>query len=499
MFTPSKKQRTFDTTFVPDDVALERYLDLVDRQLELEAKEEEKNQWNRFPSFSSNSNFGSSSLQQLPELVVEAKEQIKNWFCVNTAFAKQTCMQRLPRDVENWTTSFRSGLEGGMTAEECERSCRRQPNGSSSLLPSVTNLPSSLNLVGTSATGVPGANSTILNSIIASMLPSTELSRILPTGRAVYAAINPLQQGQAYLESLLLGLTVSKSRSYVNNKYYLREILKFLNAQERTVNKFLSYSLLVKYLPQIYTSSPDRSVFFTLLNQLPRLDKFIVLATFSGLPTKELKQLIAQGTFQLTDQEIINDTPSNRQLWRLRDEIFLNWISDPEIANWFLELRHSEEQRAINNWTVWMDNFPNLFRRIARDAAERNDPLKTDLVHTFLERGYYLPLEEWKDTNTVRDALLDPLVLAIDTKDQKLIDKVAKNYETPVGIVRVRKMLATLRQTIKPEYYSDAPDLSEGEKLKLEQAIYRYNTLVSIWEGFSSEMFQTFLNIGNLL
>lgn len=475
MSTPSKRQRRFAAT--DDD--------------EFETKEEKKPY---FPGPSSSSSSQFSPLQLLlsaPTLAsseyanAEEEAKIRNWFCVDTTFAKQTCMQRSLKDVENWTTQFSSGLEGGMTAAECKHSCGRP----------TTQTWASSSTMGTmrQTSGVSAVNSAILNSLIASMLPSTELSRILPTSRAVYAGINPLQQGQAYLESLLIGITAPKPGSYVNNRYYLRQILNFLRGQEQSVNKFLSYPLLVKYLPGIYSHSHDHSIFFELLNQLPRLEKLTVLAAVRGLTAREIKQLIEQGTFQFADHEIVNDIPVNRQLWKLRDAIFLDRIYDLKSVDWFLKLRLQEEQRANSNWPMRLGNFFTAFKRIARYAQHNVNPFVVELLYTFLDRGYYLPLEEWKSNNNLTDALIDPLTLAVDTKDQKLIDKVAENYESSTGLGRIVGLTQQLLPTTQPEYHTIVPGAStyadENEEQALEQARSRYSTLLALFKRIEHNLF----------
>lgn len=448
----------------------------------------------------------------------ETKENERNWFCADTALAKQTCVRRRPQDIINWTTNFSSGLEGGMTAEECARTCGQPTTQFQQLIPSSSSSsllqpPLSLSSALRSAYRIPGSensvivpnvNTTIINDLLASMLKSNELANLLPSSRANYVGLNAAQQNIIELETLLTGL-ISASKLHLNDRYYLNRIVQLLRGQGVTrgqgpmrspiqtayVSRFVLYPLLVEALPQLSTVNPP--AFFALLDQLPHLEKLrAIFASSRRLSLKLVEQLIKQGVFQFNDDELTQKTAGtaeiaeDMELWNLRDGIFRNLVSrqilPPQIIDGFFELRHQEELRSPlrtdgdtdDRGVVLTPNLHELYKEIASSANRGviSDSFYKRLLRLFLERGYYLPLEEWD-----RSFETDPLYDAIDTvvtegiNDSKLIDKVASHYANPRGIARIKGMMDEIVRTSLPA--------AETEK---ERALlqYNYNTLDSI-------------------
>lgn len=439
---------------------------------------------------------------------------VRDWFCANTAFSKQTCMQRTAEDVDNWTTSFRSGLEGGMTAEDCKRTCGTastlssssstpifptlfNPLNSSSLSSSSSSSSSSLlspptnriryNIPGSSSltgTEVPGVNPVLFNTLIASMLRAKDLSHILPTSRASYVGMNSIQKAQLQLESLLVGLVAVGGSTLLglNQKYYLDLILKLLQSQGKLFNRLTADPLLIEYLPKIYNryngSDSTNVAFFTLLNELPPLEKFAVIYNTS-LNQKDLLNLIEQGTFEFDEQNIVHDTATNRNLWNTRDIILLSRPENIRVIDWFLPIRLKEELLAENHWPSRTHNLRELFKIITGvgwlDSTAR----------IFLERGYYLPLTEFKVDDSSKyniNSLKDPLMIAIRIGDPELIDRVTENYKNPIGVSRITGILQFLSDNINwsiPLSFIQSPD-AKKEK-------FFYDALLSILKKIQTE------------
>lgn len=138
-----------------------------------EGKEEKKVEADYFP------------LQQLSSLP-------RNWFCANTALSRRACIQRTPRDIENWKTKFSSGLQGGMTEDECKQTCiysAAEPQQSTMVVPQKYKI-----LGREEPVEVPGMNSRFVNNLISSMLSTKDIRGLIPTSRANYVGIDPEQK-----------------------------------------------------------------------------------------------------------------------------------------------------------------------------------------------------------------------------------------------------------------------------------------------------------------
>lgn len=420
-----------------------------------------------------------SILQQLESLPIESDNGMEsNWFCANTTFAKQTCIQRTPQDIENWTTEFRSGLSGGMTAAECKRKCGQpiiQSSSSSSspvqpLLRTAYRIPGSQDPV-----IVPNVNSTIINDLVASMLKSNELANLLPSSRTNYVGFNAAQQSKVELETLLTGL-ISASKFNLNDKYYLNRIIQLLRGRNYSISKFVLYPLLTNAIPQLAIINPD--AYLALLNYLPHLEKLRVIFNTNRLRPTSVKQLIKQGIFQFDDDEIeqkavgIVGTAENRELWNLRDGIISNFIARnhiaPEMIDGFFELRHQEEVRSPlrnSDNVVLTPNLRNLFDNIGVTANYLSPTFYEKLLRLFLKRGYYLPLNLTGEFNS------DPLNIAIKTNDLELIEEVAKHYANEEGIARIKTMMDYIVAVSLPTA------TTEKAKVLLQ---YAYNTFRTI-------------------
>lgn len=442
---------------------------------------------------------------QLPPIVPSDNEVKRNWFCADTWFAKQTCIQRLPKDVENWTTQFRSGLEGGMSEEECTRTCgqsimQSQPFNSSSssglssssgssftpsMLSAQSVMRSAYRIPGSQyPVIVPGVNSAVVNDLVASMLKSNELANLLPSSRANYVGMSAAQQNKLELETLLTGL-ISASKLHLNDKYYLNRIIQLLRGrgvrqgqtqQVSYVSKFVLYPLLVEALPKISIVNP--SAFFALLNELPHLEKLQAILNSNRLRPASVKQLINQGVFQFDDDELAQKTAESMELWNLRDGIIFNFIIrnllSPQMIDGFFELRHQEEVRSPlrnSDDVVLTPNLHNLFGNIRIAAIYLPETVYQKLLRLFLERGYYLPL------NLTGELANDPLNIAIQTNDPGLIEQVAKHYNNEQGVARIKTMMNHIVQVSLPAAKT------ENEKILLP---YTYNTLNTILNDFTA-------------
>lgn len=428
----------------------------------------------------------SSTLPTLPIVPILPRD----WFCVNTALSRRVCIQRTPRDIENWTTKFNSGLQGGMTEDECLRTCVHSPQQSSSssssssslMVPPKYAIPGNRELV-----EVPGMNLRFVNNLVASMLTTKDIRGLIPTSRANYVGIDPEQKNRLELEVQLLGLA-----SEYSNQRYLNAAIKILQLQDRMGTKFLSYPLLIKLLPPIYSRNPR--AFWTLTKFLPLLERFVIFSKIN-LTMKDMQDGIAQGMFSLNaDNTAEYDVGAVRELWNLRDGIFSTFYSrfgnilDIEteinrenfisIINWFLTMRRLEEvkysvsrgtQETLNpfitkNIVAWYDRLA----KYRKDSGDRVLPLAADygnqVLATFLERRYYGPIRENKriadytnykgEDNLALDALLaEPIIVAIDLNSQsesdtKLQDLVAQDYSNPSPHVN---------QLLEATYFFTAP------------------------------------------
>lgn len=530
MSTPSKRQRTLIPT-------------AADEAAGFETKEEMKNPPIYSLSSSSSSSSSSLPLQLQLQLLssptiantnVNAEAKMKNWFCANTALAKQTCIQRLPQDVENWTTPFSSGLEGGMTAEECEHTCGPSRgllslpsslSSISSLLQSSRveaktnpmNLTNPLNLQGGST----------LNSLISSMLTPKEVIGVIPTSRANYSGFDAAQKARLYLEAQLTGL-VSPSQYYANTNYYLNNILAFLRGQERSVNKFLSYPLLVQYLPSVEKVNPV--AFWPLFNQLPRREKLMAIVrvirehwmgktALTGL----LEQFIATNVFQFSPYEITHDNELTRKLWKLRDIIFANYFFDtvsrglaavnsPEfvkVIDWYFELRDQEQSESpsiVRNldssaWTSRLSDFIDI--RLVPPHSP-STPMERWLS-IFLDRGYY---RAGILTNQLPESIAlryDPLILSIYLKrDPGTISRIVENdYNSVAGLERINALRRAMTyRMIRPDQFTELAGEGEdedGDETKIENKIaefeksnstlmFLYNALGDVFQVINDEI-----------
>lgn len=511
MSTPSKRQRTphdysGDGTYPPAEESVAENFGrtyAIDTG-EDETKEEKHDNIGTFPLPSI------QSLQLLSSLMLaeaEAKENARNWFCANTAFSKQTCMQRTTKDVKSWTTPFRSGLVGGMTAQECKQTCGVAPGSLSSSSPQI-------------------GNPSFLNGLIASMLSPKEVTQLIPTSRVNKLEYDPAQKSRLYLEAQLIGLiTATTNQYYTNPKYFLNNILSFLRSQERTVNKFLSYPLLVHYLPRI--ERVNSAAFWPLFSQLPKREKLLVTLEVvrnnsSELPsvqTAVLQKFINEKVFQFNQYEITHDNEVTSELWKLRDDIFASFLSiffylsrrrlyinvmkSPEfvkIIDWYLELRGQEESepgsmvRDLDS-SVWYNQLSTTVNTF--DTPPHSPETSVERwLSIFLDRGYY---SGQRSTNPLPppERLTDPLVLALYLKrDPAVISQIVeKDYKSISGLERINLLRENmLRLVLTPnQFNSDEVETDEQiAELDLDRRnftpMFLYNTLGDIFLNIRDEI-----------
>lgn len=476
MSTPSKPQRFIWSRPTRDEETKD-----IARQQQQDFVREEKKDVDNFASHSLPFQFSSSffplqsTLPSFPTLspspfsvATVVAVDLPNWFCTDNALAKRVCMQRSPQDVTNWTTEFRGGLEGGMSEDECKRSCGREPSTSSS---------SSLAAMAPESKIV---NTGFLTGMIASMLTPQEVVGLMQTNRLNLSQNDSIQQERLALDTELSALANVSGTLFTNPKYHLNKILNILRKQESSVHKSISYPLLINYLPRIYHSAIQ--AFLTLFMQLPKFEKFKVLVkvgrnTFNGSAKPAVMQeLINQGIFELDDDEIPQNILKNRLLWEMRDEIFsgfgiqalYNWSSSGEqeetfrrlaqIVDWFLDLRQKEEMQvgapiltpALSEWfNALSANVVNLNNR-PRTQTE----ITRKWLHTFLERGYY-SIENQNE----RPVWINPgpLISAIVLNDPVLISKIAKEFATETGLLIINTEMKQLAQFIGEARDEDKP------------------------------------------
>lgn len=397
-----------------------------------------------------------------PSLSPFAAASPNNWFCTDNALTKRVCMQRSLEDVKNWMTSLNSGLQGGMTADECKRTCGHE------LMPSLDES--------------KVVNTGFLTSMIASMLTPQEVVGLMRTNRLNLSQNDSIQKERLALDTELSALSNVSGALYTNYKYHLNRILNILRKQESSVHKSISYPLLVNYLPRIYYSAIQ--AFFPLFMQLPKFEKFKVLVkigriNFNGFAKSPVMQeLIDQGIFNLVDDddEIPQNNLKTRWLWEMRDEIFsgfgaqalYNWDSSEEqeetfrklvqIIDWFLAHRLKEEMQtgaviltpALSKWfnalSASVVNLNNIFRT--------QTEIKRKWLRIFLERGYY-SIENRNENPIWTNP--GPLISAIVLNDPVLISKVAKEYVTEAGLLAIDAEMTQLTQFIAGARDEDKP------------------------------------------
>lgn len=492
MSTPSKRQRTpYEDSENQRKLFYELFGHNEDEDEDDDGKEEKREQ-----------------LPQLPQFPLQAADH-RNWFCTDNALAKRVCMQRSLKDAANWATEFRSGLQGGMTAEECKRTCGYELP--TSLLSSSSSYPSEMNTPTSGVPGVSRANAGIVNSLIASMLNPREIAPLISTSRSNLLANDSIQKERLTLDTELFALSISgDSPLYSNPTYHLNKILNLLRKQERAVHKTISYPLLVRYLPQIYRAN-EGDTFWPLFNQLPRFEKLQVLTnTFrssgSILNLEEMQKLMEQGLFEFKDDEIFQNSKQtngrnnsrNRWLWEMRDLIFYDffinyWNAHPDISDnstlplfekvidQFLTLRYDEEMKTsgviLTDVLISLSDYllrtvivvDDIFGRI----SEQKMLLARKWLRIFLERGYYSG-----GSVGYRDS---PIVGAILLQDPDLVAKVVKNLLSfpEEGLLAIAKSLKGLKGDI---------DDGDDEKVETLREKFIYNSLERIFQNLLAEI-----------
>lgn len=97
----------------------------------------------------------------------------------------------------------------------------------------------------------------------------------------------------------------------------------------------------------------------------------------------------------------------------------------------------------------------------------------------FLERGYYLPIETLGSIQNIYDVLTDPLVLAIDLGDAKLVDEILTHYNTTAGQERIKALITEIDQFLET-FTDEVSNDDEGSQKRGKMLQFYKNTLSTI-------------------
>lgn len=336
-------------------------------------------------------------------------------------------------------------------------------------------------------------NPGFVNDGICSMLSWKSISNLLLVSRFSNDNFRPNYRQYVDLRESLIGLTKHASqRSY---DQYLKKAMNILHSQEPKVNKYLSYDLLIEYLPSLLNSF---ETFFILWQHLSREKKLLaVIQLIFQIHQKDrqdinkykndykdiiqltylFNEFIKSGIFEMNDDEIQNECSKNSTLWNHRDKCFLDYhrifrvkylqrnvtesdrVDFQQIIDWFLARRYSEELSYPHNSKRFQSStvaqWYHLIISCGQDFRENEfKQYNRGLWRVFLERGYYGPVKELKSSSQFYiypTIYMDPILLAIlHFKDSKLEATVTENYINKHGLKHLNNLKVQLEKWITP-------------------------------------------------